>query len=177
MLMSTTSLPISFSFYVLQTTYYVLFLYNVSMKLIINTDGASRGNPGKAAAAWIIKDSAGNLQEKCGKSIGTTTNNVAEYLALIDALKYVLQKHRCPREGGEPGLSIESILVKSDSLLMVSQLTGKWRIKERSLQQKVMEVKKLERELGCKIIYMHVPRELNREADREANRILDEQKQ
>lgn len=139
------------------------------MKLIINTDGASRGNPGKAAAAWIIKDSAGNLQEKCGKSLGICTNNEAEYTALIEALKHTKTLLTMNHE------PITNLLIKSDSLLMVSQLTGKWRIKDRELQQKVMEVKKLERELGCKINYMHVPRELNREADAEANRILDKQ--
>jgi len=146
------------------------------MDLIINTDGASRGNPGKSAAAWVIKGSAGNTREICGKYLGVVTNNEAEYQALIEAFKHTLRLFCHPRVGGDPGFPIESILVKSDSLLMISQLTGKWRIKDHNLQIKVMEVKKLERELGCKINYQHIPRELNKEADAEANRILDEQK-
>lgn len=145
------------------------------MKLIINTDGAARGNPGPAAAAFVVKDSAGNLQEICGKYIGIATNNVAEYTALIDALNFILANRGNWRVKGNHG-EIEEIIIKSDSLLMVSQVTGKWKIKDRNLQMKVMEVKKLERELGCKISYMHIPRELNKEADREANRILDEQR-
>lgn len=138
------------------------------MKLIINTDGAARGNPGPAAAAFVLKSDAGNLQEICGKYLGETTNNDAEYSALILALKHV-------KEVGsrKQGVGIEGILIKSDSLLLVSQLTGKWKIKDRNLQLKVIEVKKLEKEIGCKILYMHIPRELNKEADREANRILD----
>lgn len=142
------------------------------MKLIINTDGAARGNPGPAAGAFVLKSSAGNLQEICGKYLGETTNNDAEYLACIEALKRVLMKKGDWGNMGNQG-NLEEIVIKSDSLLLVSQLTGKWKIKDRNLQKKVMEVKKLERELGCKINYIHIPRELNKEADKEANRILD----
>jgi ribonuclease HI len=154
------------------------------MDLVINTDGASRGNPGHGAAAWVIKDSAGKIQEICGKYLGVVTNNEAEYQALIGAFNHILSLSSNIRVYPleirvDPNLNekLEIITVKSDSLLMVSQLTGKWKIKDRNLQLKVMEVKNLERELGCKINYQHIPRELNSEADAEANRVLDEQHQ
>lgn len=139
------------------------------MDLIIHTDGASRANPGKAAAAWVIKDSAGKIQEKCGKYLGITTNNEAEYQALIEAISHAINLSAKKHE------QMTSILVKSDSLLMISQLSGLWKIKDKNLQKLASKVKQLEKELSCKIKYEHIPRELNREADAEANRILDEQ--
>lgn len=144
------------------------------MKLIINTDGGARGNPGPGASAFVAKDHAGNLLEKCGKYLGICTNNEAEYQAVIEALRWARGNLGDKGNGGDQGKIIEEIIIKSDSLLLVSQLSGKWKIKDRDLQKLVLEVKLLESQIDAKIRYMHVPRELNREADHEVNRALDE---
>jgi ribonuclease HI len=117
-----------------------------------------------------------------GKYLGVVTNNEAEYQAVLEALRWIMGGWGDKGDkggkgsGGGKGLlkEIEEIFFKSDSLLVVSQLSGKWKIKDRNLQKLVMEVKKLERELGVPVRYQHIPRELNREADREVNRVLDE---
>lgn len=135
------------------------------MELIVHTDGGSRGNPGKGACAYLIEDATGKLRELCGKYLGVCTNNEAEYEAVKEVLLWILKNTKG---------HIEEIVIKSDSLLLVSQLSGKWKIKDRNLQKRVMEIKKLEREVGIPLHYQHIPRELNREADHEVNRILNE---
>jgi ribonuclease HI len=141
------------------------------MKLIVHTDGGSRCNPGKGACAFVVeaegKTSAEKIREISGKYLGVVTNNEAEYQAILEALRWILTHYAKIAE-------IEEITIRSDSLLLTSQLSGKWKIKDRNLQKLVMEVKKIERELGVPVHYLHIPRELNRVADAEVNRILDE---
>jgi ribonuclease HI len=144
--------------------------YNIFMKLIVHTDGGSRGNPGNGACAFVIeaenKTGAEKIREISGKYLGTCTNNEAEYQAIAEVLtKIKNQKSKFK--------NLEGIILKSDSLLVVSQLSGQWKIKNRNLQKKVMEIKQLEREVGAPVHYQHIPREINREADAEVNRILN----
>jgi len=129
-------------------------------KLIIYTDGASRGNPGQAAIGAIIRDEKGALVATISQSIGKTTNNQAEYRAIIAALEKALS------------LSAVNVELNSDSELVVKQVKGQYRVKKdtlRPLYEKVMQLKgRLE---GFKI--KHVPRQRNREADKLANAALD----
>lgn len=130
---------------------------------IINVDGASRGNPGPAAAGWVIRDADGQILIEEGLHIGDDTNNRAEYLALIFALEDALM------------LRGEAVVVRSDSELLVKQINGEYRVKNAGLKGFFARVKRLGG--GFKSFHVeHVRREENREADRAANEALDEAK-
>lgn len=120
-------------------------------------DGGSRGNPGPAACAFVAHDDAGNTRAKCGKYLGVATNNEAEYSAVILALEHLN--------------SLNSIDFLLDSLLVVNQLNGLWKIKNPRLRELLMKVRELE--AGKKITYTHVPREQNSAADLLVNETLD----
>ncbi len=137
--------------------------------LIINTDGGARGNPGPAAGAFVVKNDAGVLLEKCGKYLGTATNNVAEYSAVLEALKWV--KDRGSRLADQQASKVSFFL---DSNLVVQQLEGLFKVKNENLRQYFIKVKQLEEELSSiKINYSYVPREKNWEADKLVNETLD----
>jgi ribonuclease HI len=131
------------------------------MKLIIHTDGGSRGNPGKAAVGVVIE--GGHETIKLGKTIGIKTNNEAEYMAVIAALEEVVAQKIEARE-------ISFVL---DSLLVVNQLKGSYKVKQAHLQELLLQVRRLEQKIGAKMAYNHVLREENREADRLLNEALD----
>jgi ribonuclease HI len=133
------------------------------MKLIIFTDGASRGNPGPASYGFTISDDSGKLVYEEGKYIGTTTNNVAEYTAVLEAFKYV--------KSNFAGKSVE-INMFADSKLVAEQLAGKWRIKNPGLIHIFQQIKVIEMEL-VSVTYTHVYREKNTVADGLANQALD----
>lgn len=133
------------------------------MKLIIYTDGASRGNPGRASYGFTISDGSGKLLYEEGKYIGIATNNVAEYTAVLEALKYVKKNY------GEKQLEIGLF---ADSKLVVEQLSGRYKMKSPHLRLIFDEIRILGLELGG-LIYTHVPRSKNTEADRLANLALD----
>lgn len=134
------------------------------MDLIIQTDGASRGNPGPAAYGYLIKKRAGEILHQEGEVIGVSTNNVAEYSAVLKALEYTNDRycHKAPHR----------IEVVADSLLLVSQLSGRFKIKHPNLLPLFGRIKELEKKLG-KVSYRHVPRAENFIADRLANIALD----
>jgi len=111
---------------------------------VIYTDGASRDNPGHAAIGYWITDGKKELERK-GEYIGVTTNNQAEYRALIEALKQA-RKYK-PLE----------ITCYSDSNLMVHQLNGDWKVKDPQLSDLYFEIKTLEKNFE-KISYHHVRR-------------------
>lgn len=134
------------------------------MKYYINTDGASRGNPGPASYGFVIKDENKNLIFSQGKKIGINTNNVAEYLAVLEAFKLL-------KINNEKSEEIE-IIVIADSLLIISQLQGRYKIKSEKLKEIYTQIKELEKEFQ-KVEYMHVLREYNKEADKLANMALD----
>ncbi len=132
------------------------------MKLIIYTDGASRGNPGPASYGFTISDEKGNLVYEEGKYIGHTTNNVAEYTAVLEAFKYIREKLAGQRV----------IELYADSKLVAEQLSGRYKIKSPHLKPIIEKIKILALELGG-VTYSHVPRSKNTIADGLANLALD----
>src|SRR3990167_11027388 len=123
-------------------------------------DGGARGNPGPAAWGFVIKQGGRTIKEDCGY-IGIATNNFAEYTALVKALSYLRKNF----EG-------ESAKVHLDSKLVVSQLNGEYKIKNLNISKLVKQVGKIEKGLGD-IVYNHIPREKNKEADRLVNIALN----
>ena len=133
-----------------------------SMKLIIYTDGASRGNPGPASYGFTISGGSGKLIFEEGKYIGVTTNNIAEYTAVLEAFKWISKNIKEKVE----------IELFADSKLVAEQLAGKWKIKHPGLKPLFEQIKILEMELGG-VVHTHVPREKNTIADSLANQALD----
>lgn len=135
-------------------------------KIIIYTDGASRGNPGPAAIGAAICDRKGNIIKTYSETIGRATNNEAEYQAVIFALKKIKALF------GKEKVKKNSILIKSDSQLLVSQLTGKYKIKEDHIQKLFIQIWNLKIDFG-EVNFESIPREENSKADSLANEALD----
>ena len=129
-------------------------------KAILYVDGAARGNPGPAGIAAVIQDEGGNPIASFSRRIGSATNNQAEYQALIAGLEKVVN------------LGIREVEVRSDSELVVRQLSGRYRVKNAALKPLYQRVKQLLSSIESFTI-SHIPRERNVEADRLANRALD----
>jgi probable phosphoglycerate mutase len=127
---------------------------------IANIDGASRGNPGPASYAVVLRDPNGKVVLELAKNIGRETNNVAEYYALLAALDYAASH------------AIPAIRIRSDSELLVRQMQGRYKVKSADLKPLHERASKLARQLGYFAIE-HVPREKNRDADALANVSLD----
>lgn len=125
------------------------------------TDGGSRGNPGPAGYGVRIEDGSGRLLAELYEALGIATNNVAEYRGLLAALRWA-------REHGEKVLR-----VRSDSELLVKQMKGIYRVKNPGLQPLYVEAQELVRQIG-RVTFEHVRREQNTEADRLANKAMDE---
>ncbi len=128
--------------------------------LLTHTDGGARGNPGPAAIGIVIKTPAGEVVAAWGKTIGETTNNQAEYKALEAALEKAKE------------LGAKQVDCYLDSLLVVQQVKGEWKVKEATLKPNVDRVRKLASHFD-KVSYHHVRREKNMEADRLVNEALD----
>lgn len=139
------------------------------MELTIYTDGGSINNPGPAAYGFLIY-SGTRVVCRQKKTIGNASNNVAEYMGLICALEYIVQK--MPQDIKQTG----KIRVISDSLLMVKQVSGEYKVKNENLKQLHTRVKVLEMEIGIPIVYLHVFREKNKEADSLVKEALGEYK-
>lgn len=129
-------------------------------KLTINADGASRGNPGPAAIGATLKDGKGGLVASISRHIGRTTNNQAEYRALIAALEKAAE------------LGARSVDIRLDSELVVRQVKGRYRVKNAALRPLYLRVGELLGRFDSFSI-RHVPREQNAEADRLADAALD----
>ena len=123
-------------------------------------DGGSRGNPGPAGFGVRVEWPDGTLLEELAESIGVATNNVAEYRGLIAALEWA-------RARGERALH-----VRSDSLLLVQQMLGRYRVKHPGLQPLHARARLLAHEIGG-VTFEHVRRESNTHADRLANTAMD----
>jgi len=121
-------------------------------RLVIHTDGASRGNPGPAAIGATIKDERGRLIASISQLIGRTTNNQAEYRAVIVALEQALK------------LGARQVQICSDSELVVRQINGQYRVKKASLKPSYQKAKQLIDQFDIFSI-KHIPREQNSEAD------------
>ncbi len=129
--------------------------------LVINTDGGARGNPGPAGSGVIIRDEQGSVLYQHKEYLGTATNNVAEYTALIRALEH------------GAALGGTHLQINMDSELIVKQMLGQYKIKEPGLQKLAGEVLKLKYKfVGVK--FTHVRREFNKDADRLVNEAIDE---
>lgn len=134
----------------------------------IFTDGGARGNPGPAGVGVVVKDNQGKIIARVSKYIGKATNNVAEYSAVIEALTWI--KGNLINSVN----SINSINFFLDSKLIVNQLNGMFKVKNGNLRSLIVEVRKLEKEIGGGISYSFIPREKNFQADFLVNKILSE---
>ncbi len=128
--------------------------------VVVHIDGASRGNPGPAAYGVVMESAEGSPLAAFAKALGETTNNVAEYRALLAALEYALA-HDYAR-----------VRVLTDSELLARQMAGLYKVKSPDLRPLYEQARRLSgrfKSFGIE----HVPRERNREADRLANRAID----
>lgn len=129
-------------------------------RLVVNCDGASRGNPGPAGAGAVLVTPEGEVVAEIAEGLGETTNNVAEYTAVIHGLQRAQE------------LGARDVLVRSDSQLLVNQLTGRYRVKTPHLVPLARRVRELVTAFD-RVRFEHVPRERNVEADRLANAGVD----
>ena len=130
------------------------------MKALLWTDGGSRGNPGPAAYAYVLETEDGTVLDARGEAIGRATNNVAEYSALVAGLRRAAE------------LGVSEVELRSDSELMVKQMRGEYRVKNKDLQGLFLDASRAARALG-RVTYTHVRREHNELADRLVNEALD----
>ncbi|XP_058778707.1 uncharacterized protein LOC131652767 [Vicia villosa] len=133
---------------------------NTCISCTLHFDGASKGNPGLAGAGAILRADDGSKVYRLREGVGTATNNVAEYRALILGLKQALEK------------GFKHVCVKGDSLLVCNQIQGLWKIKNQNMSYLCNEAKELKNKfLSFRI--NHIPREYNRDADTQANRAVN----
>lgn len=130
------------------------------MTIKVFTDGASRGNPGKAGIGiYVIRN---EVEEKYKEYLGIVTNNVAEYKALIKAIDIINLK------------KTDRVIFHSDSLLMVNQVNGIFKVKDKNLKKLNEEVlKKLKNKFKTNWNLVYIPREENKVADKLANEAID----
>ena len=135
--------------------------------IIVHTDGGSRGNPGNAATGVVIEHGTTPLFES-GEYLGITTNNVAEYTAVIRALNWLIsQKSSTLHMAGE------LIQFKLDSQLVVEQLNGRYAVKQPNMLELVRQVRQKLSLLGIPAQFTYIPRKENARADALVNKALD----
>jgi len=130
------------------------------VKARLFTDGGSRGNPGPAAYAFVLEAEDGTVLDARGEAIGVATNNVAEYSALVAGLERAVEA------------GVGELEVVSDSELMVKQMRGEYKVKNRALQDLFLDASRLARKVG-RVTYTAVRREHNELADSLVNEALD----
>jgi ribonuclease HI len=130
------------------------------VKARLYTDGGARGNPGPAAAAYVLEAEDGTVLDARGEAIGVATNNVAEYRALVAGLQKALE------------LGVGEVEVVSDSELLVKQMNGDYRVKNAALVELSLEAARIARKIG-KVRYKAVRRTENELADALVNEALD----
>jgi probable phosphoglycerate mutase len=123
-------------------------------------DGGSRGNPGPAGYGVYIVDDGGEVVAELSGALGTATNNVAEYNGLLAALQWAVDN------------GVRELHVKGDSLLLVQQMRGNYKVKHAGLIPLYQRARLLASKIP-RVIYDHVPRDLNKEADRLSNVGMD----
>jgi len=128
---------------------------------IVNIDGGARGNPGPAGWGAVIRQGTDDPTEELHGAIPHATNNVAEYQGLLAALEW------CADKGAT------EVLVRSDSLLLVQQMKGRYKVKNEGLRPLHGQARLLVNRIG-RVSFEHVRREQNRDADRLANLAMDE---
>jgi len=133
------------------------------LKVLVEADGGSRGNPGPAGYGAVVLDPrTGEVLAERAEGIGVATNNVAEYSGLLAGLRAAAE------------LGATEVHVRMDSKLVVEQMAGRWKIKHPALQPLALEAQRLARAFG-RIGYEWIPRERNKRADRLANEAMDAQ--
>lgn len=125
----------------------------------IHIDGGSRGNPGPASYAFVLRRPGEEEIEECDR-LGSATNNIAEYTALVRALQMAHE------------LGLQHVAIFSDSELLVKQMNGEYRVKNADLRELYEEATEL-RSKFAKVTLTHVRREYNKDADRLCNEALD----
>jgi len=123
-------------------------------------DGGARSNPGPAGYGVHIVDDQGTVLAELHGSLGIATNNVAEYRGLIAALQWAVDNH------------VTAITVKGDSLLIVEQMRGNYKVKNEGLRPLHLQARMLVMQIG-NVTFAHVPREQNKDADRLSNVGMD----
>jgi len=130
------------------------------VKAKLFTDGGSRGNPGPAAYAFVLEAEDGTVLDARGEGIGVATNNVAEYSALVAGLERAAE------------IGVSELEVVSDSELLVKQMRGEYKVKNRALQELFLDASRLARQIH-RVKYTAVRREHNELADSLVNEALD----
>ena len=123
-------------------------------------DGGARGNPGPAGYGVYIVDALGNVLSEQHGSLGTATNNIAEYRGLIAALQWAVEHNASP------------FVVKGDSQLIIEQMRGNYKVKNEGLKPLYLQARMLVMQIGD-VRFDHVPREQNKDADRLSNLGMD----
>jgi len=123
-------------------------------------DGGARSNPGPAGYGVHIVDDLGNVLAELHGSLGIATNNVAEYSGLIAALQWAIDHN------------VTELTVKGDSLLIIEQMRGNYKVKNEGLRPLHMKARMLVMQIG-NVVFQHVPREQNKDADRLSNVGMD----
>ena len=123
-------------------------------------DGGARSNPGPAGYGVYIVDDAGTVVAELSGSLGIATNNVAEYNGLLAALQWAIDNN------------LTAITVKGDSLLIIEQMRGNYKVKNEGLKPLHMKARMLVMQIG-NVKFEHVPRENNKDADRLSNVGMD----
>ncbi|MDO4874138.1 MAG: ribonuclease HI family protein [Candidatus Gracilibacteria bacterium] len=133
----------------------------MTQKLLLFTDGGSRGNPGPAGCGIFIADENMNPLKKGYRFLGETTNNIAEYTAIKIGIEKCIE------------MGATEIEVRADSKLAIEQLSGNFKIKNENLRRIFLEIQDILADWDGKITYIHIPREQNKEADRLSNVAMD----
>lgn len=128
----------------------------------IYVDGSSRGNPGPAGIGYYIVGEDGRMLKRGGEFIGFATSRIAEYYALKEGIEQAIQ------------LGLKSVKFVGDNLMMINQMNGIYKIKNRDLLPIYQDIRKMMRENFDAVAFIHVKRERNAQADEEANRAIDE---
>ncbi|GID32963.1 bifunctional RNase H/acid phosphatase [Paractinoplanes brasiliensis] len=131
------------------------------MRVVVEADGGSRGNPGPAGYGSVVRDTDGQVLLERQGSLGVTTNNVAEYTGLVEGLKAAHE------------LGATEVEVRMDSKLVVEQMSGRWQIKNAGLRPLAAEAAQWVARFG-QVTFEWIPRERNKAADALANRAMDE---
>ena len=135
-------------------------------KYIIHTDGGARGNPGPAALGVVIEGPG--LKKEYGEYLGSTTNNDAEYQAIVFGLKKLKSLI------GKEKAAEARVEIHADSELAVRQLSGTYKIMDPNIQKLFIEIWNLKLDFG-NVTFTHIPREKNKAADRMVNAALDKE--
>jgi probable phosphoglycerate mutase len=131
-------------------------------EVVVWSDGGARGNPGPAGFGVVVTTPGGEVLTQLAEGIGWATNNVAEYRGAIAGLEQAL------------ALGARRVRVRADSLLVVNQQNGLWKVRNAALRDLWTETRRLVGRFE-RVIWEHVPRERNRHADALANRAMDAQ--